>query len=48
MWPVKEIDLELYVDVYFSSNWGPKEIKDSDTAISRHGYVIVYAVFPMF
>jgi hypothetical protein len=40
----KSEDLEVYVDADFSGNWDPKETQDRDTARSRHGYIITYAV----
>ena len=30
-----------------SGNWDPEETDDPDTAISRHGYIIMYAGCPI-
>ena len=39
--------LEVWVDADFSGNWNRSESEDRDTAISRHGYVIMYEGFPI-
>ena len=44
--PVKNKDMEVYVDADFSGNWDPKETWDTDTAQSCHGYIIQYAGCP--
>jgi hypothetical protein len=46
--PVPEKDLEVYVDADFSGNWEPANAEwDTDTARSRHGYIITYAGCPI-
>jgi hypothetical protein len=46
--PVSEKDLEVFVDADFSGNWDPKDADwDTDTARSRHGYIITYAGCPI-
>jgi hypothetical protein len=40
-------DMEVFVDADFSGNWDAKESQHSDTARSRHGYIIMYAGCPV-
>eukprot|EP00978_Attheya_sp_CCMP212_P001297 scaffold2708_cov54-Attheya_sp.AAC.1 len=46
--PVENKDLEVYVDADFSGNWESEGAAwDTDTARSRHGYLIMYAGCPI-
>eukprot|EP00978_Attheya_sp_CCMP212_P025361 scaffold81422_cov35-Attheya_sp.AAC.1 len=46
--PIPEKDLEVFVDADFSGNCDPKDADwDTDTARSRHGYIITYAGCPI-
>ena len=45
--PFKGKYIDVHVDVYFSGNWDSKETEDTDTRISRHGYIIIYARCPL-
>jgi hypothetical protein len=45
MRPLKEKELEVFVDASFCGDWDPTEAaRDRVTARSRHGYIINYAV----
>jgi len=45
--PLRNKDLEVFVDADFAGNWDSKETQDRDTARSRHGYIIMYAGCPI-
>ena len=48
MRPLKEKELEVFVDASFCGDWDPAEAaRDRDTARSRHGYIINYAGCPL-
>ena len=45
--PIKDKDLEVYVDADFVGNWTKEEANDRDNARSRHGYIIQYNGCPI-
>jgi hypothetical protein len=48
MRPLKEKELEVFVDASFCGDWDPAEAaRDRDTARSRHGYIINCAGCPL-
>ena len=39
--------LEIHVDTDFAGNWDKEDSDNTDTARSRHGFVILYKIFPI-
>ena len=47
MKPDTEKEIECYVDADFAGGWNQEEDKDPGLVLSRIGYVIIYANFPI-
>ena len=45
--PIKDKDLEVYVDADFVGNWTKEEANDRENARSRHGYIVQYNGCPI-
>ena len=45
--PIKDLGLEVFVDADFAGNYDKSDTQNSDTARSRHGYIIRYNGCPI-